>query len=118
MTLSYSSSNYCGPLRPGLNKPNSFQRGDVIDVISMNPSGLWRGRCENRIGHFKFITVELLPSRPSRDRRRNKVSESENGEKSVREILDCSGRPDSVEELLKQIGLEVTYERKSIKKSY
>jgi hypothetical protein len=73
----------------------------------MNPSGLWRGRCDNRVGHFKFITVELLPSRPSRDRRRTKASESENDEKSVREILDCVGRPDSVEELLKQIGLEV-----------
>ena len=74
----------------------------------MNPSGLWRGRCESRVGHFKFITVELLPNRPTRDRRRMKISESEKDEKSVREILDCAGRPESVEELLKQIGLEVT----------
>ena len=39
------------------------QRGDTIDIIAMNPSGLWRGRCQGRIGHFKFINVELLPDR-------------------------------------------------------
>ena len=46
-----------------------FNRGDTIDIIAMNPisyfnpSGLWRGRCQGRIGHFKFINVELLPDR-------------------------------------------------------
>ena len=77
----------------------------------MNPSGLWRGRCESRIGHFKFITVELLPDRPSRERRREmrekKFSESEKEEKSLEEIMSLNGRPETVEELLKQIGLEV-----------
>jgi hypothetical protein len=91
----------------------SFQRGDLIDVISMNPSGLWRGRCDSRVGHFKFITVELLADRPSRERRRemrqNKISESEKEEKSVQEIFSFTGRPDSVEDLLKQIGLEVIH---------
>jgi len=47
-----------------------LQRGDLIDIISMNPSGLWRGHCDSRVGHFKFITVELLPDRPSRDRKK------------------------------------------------
>ena len=89
----------------------TFQRGDLIDVISMNPSGLWRGRCDGRIGHFKFITVELVADRPSRERRRemrqNKISESEKDEKSVQDIFTFNGRPHTVEDLLKQIGLEV-----------
>eukprot|EP00095_Tigriopus_kingsejongensis_P006347 maker-scaffold390_size186308-snap-gene-0.29 protein:Tk06347 transcript:maker-scaffold390_size186308-snap-gene-0.29-mRNA-1 annotation:"sam and sh3 domain-containing protein 3" len=38
-----------------------FKRGDVIDIISMNPSGLWKGKCQNRVGNFKFINVEILP---------------------------------------------------------
>ena len=40
-----------------------LQRGDTIDIISMNPSGLWRGKSQGRVGHFKFINVELLPDR-------------------------------------------------------
>ena len=29
----------------------------------MNQNGLWRGRCRDRVGTFKFINVELLPAR-------------------------------------------------------
>ena len=29
----------------------------------MNQNGLWRGRCRERVGQFKFINVELLPAR-------------------------------------------------------
>ena len=32
----------------------------------MNASGLWRGRCQGKIGNFKFINVEILPSREGR----------------------------------------------------
>ncbi|CAD6994988.1 unnamed protein product [Ceratitis capitata] len=38
-----------------------FKKGDIIDVLSMNASGIWKGRCHGRIGHFKFINVEVLP---------------------------------------------------------
>ena len=42
----------------------------------MNPSGLWRGITESdgRIGHFKFINVELIPQRVSTERKRRKSS--------------------------------------------
>ena len=40
-----------------------IQAGDTIEVLQMNPSGLWRGRCGGRVGQFKFINVELLPAR-------------------------------------------------------
>lgn len=27
----------------------------------MNASGIWKGRCHGRVGHFRFIKVEVLP---------------------------------------------------------
>ncbi|XP_055716043.1 uncharacterized protein LOC129809922 isoform X2 [Phlebotomus papatasi] len=71
-----------------------FKKGDIIDVISMNASGVWRGRCNGRIGHFKFINVEVLP-----DHRRKNVNNK---------IASCRNpnSPASVEELLLRIGLK------------
>ena len=43
----------------------TFQRGDLIEIISMNPSGLWKGKCAARVGNFKFINVEILPEKPA-----------------------------------------------------
>ena len=50
-----------------------FQHGDIIKVISMNPSGLWRGMTEadGRVGHFKFINVEMIPQQRSNERKRS-----------------------------------------------
>ena len=73
-----------------------LQRGDIIDIISMNPSGLWRGKSQGRVGHFKFINVELLPDRNTLRQQRRSASEK------MKE-----GPPQSVEDLLKRIGLEV-----------
>lgn len=113
-----------------------FQRGDVIDVISMNPSGLWKGKCENRVGNFKFINVEILPqprsqsqprafresprprSSPERaphDREAHKKAFGNNlGSRpsledwgSVEEGAKLVNRPKTVDELLRKIGLEV-----------
>lgn len=79
-----------------------FNRGDTIDIIAMNPSGLWRGRCQGRIGHFKFINVELLPDR-------HVFRSSEQRQKSVtsqRMQNSQDGPPKTVEDLLKRISLE------------
>ena len=77
------------------------QRGDTIDIIAMNPSGLWRGRCQGRVGHFKFINVELLPDRHMlRQQRRSQPPCL-----SLKELEP----PKTVEELLKRIGLEVNF---------
>ncbi|XP_031846211.1 uncharacterized protein LOC116432885 isoform X2 [Nomia melanderi] len=43
-----------------------FKKGDIIDVVQMNKSGLWKGILHNRIGHFKFINVEILNDRVPR----------------------------------------------------
>jgi len=37
----------------------AFRKGDLIKVTSMNANGIWRGRCQNREGNFKFIDVKL-----------------------------------------------------------
>ena len=80
-----------------------LQRGDTIDIIAMNPSGLWRGRCQGRIGHFKFINVELLPDRHifRSSEQRQKSATSQKMQNSQ------DGPPKTVEDLLKRIGLEV-----------
>ncbi|XP_071440066.1 uncharacterized protein [Hetaerina americana] len=61
-----------------------FKKGDIIDILSMNASGLWRGHLNGRIGTFKFINVEpLMESRGSQWRRggsRNLSADDELGE--------------------------------------
>ena len=78
-----------------------LQRGDTIDIISMNPSGLWRGKSQGRVGHFKFINVELLPDRNTLRQQRRSASEK------LKVTEQPAGPPQSVEDLLKRIGLEV-----------
>lgn len=61
----------------------------------MNASGIWRGRCHGRVGHFKFINVEVLPEN------RTRLGHV----KSIHRLSNHSG-PSSVEELLLQNGLK------------
>lgn len=39
---------------------NVLQVGDVIDIISKPPMGIWTGMLNNKIGNFKFIYVDVL----------------------------------------------------------
>ena len=52
----------------------------------MNPSGLWRGMAvDGRIGHFKFINVEMIPQRSNerkRSDRRKRSNASNKGNSS------------------------------------
>ena len=91
----------------------------------MNPSGLWRGKSQGRVGHFKFINVELLPDRNTlRQQRRSAVAAavaaassnassssdaSADAKSAETEKLKNPGPPQSVEDLLKRIGLEVCF---------
>ena len=91
----------------------SLQKGDIIDVLSMNASGIWKGRCHGRLGHFKFINVEVLPDQ------RLKHSHSKNlagltgkslnaalNSAAARGHLNHNSGPHSVEDLLMRIGLK------------
>lgn len=77
-----------------------FQKGDVIDVVQMNKSGLWKGVVHNRIGHFKFINVEILNDRVPRR------GEPERGKWGQR----YRQKPGSVQELLQRMNLQVERE--------
>lgn len=61
----------------------------------MNASGVWRGFCNGRIGHFKFIHVEVIPER--------QVKGLSNGKGSR---AGHNNYPASIEELLIRIGLK------------
>ena len=99
-----------------------MQRGDTIDLISMPVNGLWRGRCQGRVGNFKFIYVETLKNGGSGSRsqsrgRRRCASSSSSGSSRKKEEEDeeedeateeDNGRPTTVEQLLRRNGLEVS----------
>ena len=41
------------------------QKGDIIQVLKKDITGIWLGKIDNRIGNFKFINVELLSEEPA-----------------------------------------------------
>jgi hypothetical protein len=45
-----------------------FRVGDRIQILAMNPNGMWRGRVHDREGTFKFIHVKLLHNNQHRRR--------------------------------------------------
>ncbi|XP_023241423.1 uncharacterized protein LOC111639717 [Centruroides sculpturatus] len=74
----------------------AFKKGDVIDIIAKNKTGIWVGMAHGKVGHFKFINVEELPCE-GRTRRRRRHS----SEKPL-----ITSKPDSLHDLLKQLGLQ------------
>ncbi|XP_043947064.1 uncharacterized protein LOC108031378 isoform X5 [Drosophila biarmipes] len=81
-----------------------FKKGELIDVLSMNASGIWKGRCHGRVGHFKFINVEVLPEQ----RMKNSSSKTLAPGSRLANPGNGShnGGPCSVEDLLIRIGLK------------
>ncbi|XP_022919887.2 uncharacterized protein [Onthophagus taurus] len=71
-----------------------FKKGDLIDIVSMNASGQWKGVCHGKKGTLKFINVELLSDRtkPRKD--------------NVKWHLNIKSKPASVEDLLQKINLQ------------
>lgn len=65
----------------------------------MNASGVWRGYANGRLGHFKFISVEVLPDLPT-------TGVKGYGGKLVSRHRLPTSCPTSVEELLLRIGLK------------
>uniref|UniRef100_A0A1Y1LAL0 Sterile alpha motif domain-containing protein 5 n=1 Tax=Photinus pyralis TaxID=7054 RepID=A0A1Y1LAL0_PHOPY len=71
-----------------------FKKGDIIDILSMNASGQWKGICHGKKGTFKFINVELLSERAIRNK------------KEMKWHRNIVGKPTSVEELLRTINMQ------------
>ncbi|XP_052756144.1 uncharacterized protein LOC113515593 isoform X6 [Galleria mellonella] len=74
-----------------------YKKGDIIEVINMNASGIWRGVLNNKVGNFKFANVEVLSDRDTMRSRSSKWCKS-------RERL-WETRPRTVDELLRRIDL-------------
>ncbi|KAL0832941.1 hypothetical protein ABMA28_001077 [Loxostege sticticalis] len=74
-----------------------YKKGEIIEVINMNASGIWRGVLNNKVGNFKFANVEVLSDRDTMRSRSSKWCKS-------RERL-WETRPRTVEELLRRIDL-------------
>ncbi|CAH1128601.1 unnamed protein product [Ceutorhynchus assimilis] len=70
-----------------------FKTGDIIDIVSMNPSGQWKGVSHGKKGTFKFMNVELLSERTVKHK------------KDQNWFRNFKTRPVSVEDLLQKIGL-------------
>lgn len=69
------------------------QAGDIIDVLSMNASGVWKGSVNGKTGYFRFSNVEVIP-----DQEGKAIKKLERNSRKA--------RPSTVDELLARIGLK------------
>merc|ERR1711915_615070 len=66
-----------------------FGKGDIIDIISMDQGGRWRGHCRGKVGHFKFVNVEIVPPRRrSRSRSLRRLKRKPSSLSEVMKVLD------------------------------
>lgn len=63
------------------------QKGDLIEIIAKNPSGLWKGCVDGRVGHFKFILVEEEVERPARRSRGRGTTPRRGRSRTLEELL-------------------------------
>ncbi|KAL2096449.1 hypothetical protein ACEWY4_008597 [Coilia grayii] len=72
--------------------------GDIINVISKPPMGIWTGMLNNRVGTFKFIYADMLIE---------KEKEKEDDTPTVRpQRISKRARPKTLLELLERLQLE------------
>ncbi|KAK5868427.1 hypothetical protein PBY51_009445 [Eleginops maclovinus] len=71
--------------------------GDIINIISKPPMGIWTGMLNNKVGNFKFIYVSVLVE---------KEEEEEETPKIRQQKLSKRPRPKTLLELLERLNLE------------
>lgn len=74
-----------------------IQAGDIINIISKPPMGIWTGMLNNKVGNFKFIYVDVLVDK----------EEEEEVPKIRQQKLCKRPRPKTLLELLERLNLEV-----------
>ncbi|XP_020782525.1 SAM domain-containing protein SAMSN-1-like [Boleophthalmus pectinirostris] len=76
-----------------------LKAGDIINIISKPPMGIWTGMLNNKVGNFKFIYVDMLVE---------KEEEKEEEEPPVirQQKLCKRPRPKTLLELLERLNLE------------
>lgn len=72
----------------------------------MNASGIWKGRCHGRVGHFKFINVEVLPEQRMKNSSSKTLAPGSRLANNPGNGSNNGGGPCSVEDLLIRIGLK------------
>ncbi|XP_041653049.1 SAM domain-containing protein SAMSN-1a [Cheilinus undulatus] len=70
--------------------------GDIINIISKPPMGIWTGMLNNKVGNFKFIYVDVLVEK----------GEEEEAPKVRQQKLCKRPRPKTLLELLERLNLE------------
>uniref|UniRef100_A0A3B4ZUZ8 SAM domain, SH3 domain and nuclear localization signals 1 n=1 Tax=Stegastes partitus TaxID=144197 RepID=A0A3B4ZUZ8_9TELE len=70
--------------------------GDIINIISKPPMGIWTGMLKNKVGNFKFIYVDVLVEK----------EEEEEAPKIRPQKLCKRPRPKTLLELLERLNLE------------
>ncbi|XP_046883824.1 SAM and SH3 domain-containing protein 3 isoform X4 [Hypomesus transpacificus] len=71
-----------------------LQKGDIIQIIEKPPVGTWTGKLNNKMGSFKFIYVNILPtetSPPIRKRCHSKTQRTKTKPKTLEEVLERIG---------------------------
>nr|XP_043881907.1 A disintegrin and metalloproteinase with thrombospondin motifs 3 [Solea senegalensis] len=73
--------------------------GDIINIISKPPMGIWTGMLNNKVGNFKFIYVDILVEKEE--------EEKEEEAPKIRQQKICKKpRPKTLLELLERLNLE------------
>ncbi|XP_066477841.1 SAM domain-containing protein SAMSN-1 [Tiliqua scincoides] len=95
-----------------------IKKGDIIDIISKTPMGMWTGLLNNKVGHFKFIYVDLITEEEStprkiKPRRRSKRAKPN----SLQELLERIYLQDYTSTLLLN-GYETLEDLKDLKESH
>lgn len=78
-----------------------LQVGDIINVISKPPMGIWTGLLNNRVGTFKFIYVSMLIEKEPEE-------EEEEAPKIRPQRHSKRARPKTLLELLERLQLEAS----------
>ncbi|KAG7480014.1 SAM domain-containing protein SAMSN-1-like isoform X2 [Solea senegalensis] len=76
-----------------------LKAGDIINIISKPPMGIWTGMLNNKVGNFKFIYVDILVEKEE--------EEKEEEAPKIRQQKICKKpRPKTLLELLERLNLE------------
>ncbi|XP_064628498.1 SAM and SH3 domain-containing protein 1-like isoform X2 [Lineus longissimus] len=75
----------------------TLEKGDIVQIIDMDQSGMWKGIHRNKLGTFKFINVEIL--KEDEPTPKSRIS-------TIKRYRPHKPRPKTLEELLRRIGLE------------
>ncbi|KAK7883202.1 hypothetical protein WMY93_029376 [Mugilogobius chulae] len=75
-----------------------LKAGDIINIISKPPMGIWTGMLNNKVGNFKFIYVDVLVEKEEKEEEETPV---------IRQQKLCKRpRPKTLLELLERLNLE------------